>query len=138
VPLEGRHREEVLAELVELQIRAGLLSRRDGVLDALLERESKGSTAIGCGLAVPHAKHPHVEGVAVGVGVSPSGIEFGAADGGPVHVVFLVLSGPQNPSLAVQVLAEIGNLVQAPDLCPRLVSARNADDLVKILQTAPV
>jgi len=138
VPLEGRDKEEVLEELVALQIRAGNLSHRDGVLDALLARESKGSTGIGGGVAVPHAKHPQVKGVALGVGVSPNGIEFDAADGQPVHVMFLVLSGPQNPCLTVQVLADIGNLVQATDLYPRLVSARDANELVEVLQAVLV
>ena len=134
VPLAGPGKEQVLAELLDLQIRAGILSQRDGVLGALLERESKASTGIGGGVAVPHARHPLVDGVALGVGVSRDGVEFDSADGAPVHLVFLVLSGQQDPHLTVQVLARIGELARAPELYQRLVSAPNACELVEAFQ----
>jgi mannitol/fructose-specific phosphotransferase system IIA component (Ntr-type) len=134
VPLEGDDKEEVIAELVELQVRAGKVSDRDGVLDGLYAREAKGSTGIGRGVAIPHAKHADVEGVSLSVGVSRQGVEFDAADGGLVYLVFLVLAGLQNPGLNVQVLADIGNLVQIPGVYEQLTSVPDVNALVQVIQ----
>jgi mannitol/fructose-specific phosphotransferase system IIA component (Ntr-type) len=134
VSLEGQDREEVLAELVELQIRAGKVKDRDGILEALSEREAKGSTGIGGGVAIPHAKHPEVNGITVGIGVSHQGIEFDAADGGLVYIVFLVLAGLQNPGLNVEVLADVANLMHVPGVYEQIVSAANVSALLDVVQ----
>ena len=82
----------LLDELVASQaLPAGLV---DQALDALLEREHLGSTAIGKGVAVPHARVDELERIAVAFGHSQTGVEFKALDSEPVHEVFLVLAPP--------------------------------------------
>ena len=138
VPLEAVDKEEAIAELLELLVRAGQVADRDALLDALYEREEKGSTGIGAGVAIPHAKHEGLEGVALAVGVSPDGIEFDAADGRLVHLVFLVVAEAHNPGPNVEVLADIGGLMQVPGLYDRLVSVRDADELVRAIGNVQV
>ena len=138
VPLEAVDKEEAIAELLELLVRSGQVADRDALLDALYEREEKGSTGIGAGVAIPHAKHEGLEGVALAVGVSPDGIEFDAADGRPVHLVFLVVAEAHNPGPNVEVLADIGGLMQVPGLYDRLVSVRDADELVRAIGNVQV
>jgi mannitol/fructose-specific phosphotransferase system IIA component (Ntr-type) len=130
VPLEGFDKEEAIAELVELLVRAGRVADRDGVLAALYEREGKGSTGIGGGVAIPHAKHADLGGVVLAVGVSRDGIEFDAADGELVYLVFLVLAEVHNPGPNVEVLADIGHLMQVPGVYEEMVAAQSADELV--------
>lgn len=138
VPLEAFDKEEAIAELVEVLVRAGKVNNREEMLQALYGREQKGSTGIGGGVAVPHAKHPDLAGVAVAAGVSPDGIEFDAADGEPVHLVFLVVAESNNPGPNVEVLADIGNLMQVPGLYEAMVGARDAEELVQTFQKAIV
>jgi len=138
VPLEGLDREEVLAELVELLVRAGKVKDRDAVLEALYAREAKGSTGIGGGVAIPHAKCAGLEGLSLAAGASRDGIEFDAADGQPVHLVFLVLAAVDNPGPNVEVLADIGYLMQVPGVYEQMVSARNADELLQAIQKVQV
>jgi len=138
VPMEALDRDEAIAELVELLVRAGKVRDRDEVLDRLYEREEKGSTGIGGGVAIPHAKHPGIEGVAVAVGVSREGVEFDSADGQPVHLVFLVLANTHDPGPNVEVLAGIGHLMQVPGVYRGMVSAKSADELVSFLQGVQV
>lgn len=134
VPLEALDKEEAIAELVEVLVRAGKVKDREGVLDALYKREEKGSTGIGGGVAIPHAKHPDLVGVLVAAGVSRDGIEFDAADGELVYLVFLVLAEVHNPGPNVEVLADIGNLMQVPGLYEDTVSARDAGGLIEVIQ----
>jgi PTS system fructose-specific IIC component len=138
IPLEAYDSEEAIAELVELLVRAGKVRDREAILRGLLERESKGTTGIGGGVAIPHAKSGDVQGVELAVGVSPGGIEFDAADGEPVYLVFLVVAEAHNPGPNVQVLASIGHLMQVPGLCERMISAPDAEGLIEAVRKVQV
>jgi len=135
-PLESAFKDEVIAELVELLVRAHKIADRQRALDALYAREAQGSTGIGSGVAIPHARDPEVEGVVLAVGVSSDGIEFDAVDGEPVHLVFLLLAAPDKPELNVETLADIGNLVQMPGMYEKLVAARDSAALIQTIREA--
>jgi len=136
VPLEGLTKDEVIAELVEEMVRAGKVTDRDGVLQALFERELKGSTGIGDGVAVPHARHASMEGAVLAVGIAADGIEFEAVDDEPVHLVFLLMASSEKPEEAVNVLADIGLLAQVPGVYDKLIAARSAQDVIGVIEKA--
>jgi PTS system fructose-specific IIC component len=134
IPLEAIDKEEAIAELVELLVRAGKVADREALLDSLLWRESKGTTGIGGGVAIPHARSAEVAGVELAVGVSPEGIDFDAADSEQVHLIFLVVAEAGNPGPNVQVLASIGHMMQTPGLYERMMSAPDAESLIEAVQ----
>ncbi len=138
IPLEALDREEAIAELVELLVRAGKVTDREAMLDSLLAREAKGTTGIGGGVAIPHAKSAEVQEVELAVGVSPDGIEFDAADGELVYLVFLVVAEAGNPGPNVQTLASIGHLLQVPGVYERMTSAQDADELIEAVHRVQV
>lgn len=90
--LRSRRRDSVLAELVARAHAGGVLRHPDALLDLLLTRERLGPTAIGKGVAVPHGRSITVLESRLVVARSRRGIEWGAADGLPVTLVFLALS----------------------------------------------
>lgn len=136
VPAESYTRDEVIAELVELLVRSDRVDDRAGVLDALYERERKGSTGIGNGVAIPHARHPEIEGAELAVGIAPDGIEFEAVDDEPVYLVFLLLGSPEKPALTIEALADIGMIVQIPGVHKRMVAASDAEEVIDIIAEA--
>lgn len=136
VPLEGMTKDEVIAELGELLVRSGAVKDRGGMLDALMAREEKGSTGIGDGIAIPHARSVDVETVALAIGVSREGVEFDAVDDEPVHLVFLLMAAAGKPSLNVEALADIGSLVQIPGVYDKIAAAPNAQSLINIIEEA--
>jgi len=96
VPLSASTKEAAVAELARRLSASGAIGAADA--DALtkevLGREGEGTTGIGGGVAVPHAKTQLVEELLVAVGLSDAGIDFASVDGDPVHVVFLI-AAPQ-------------------------------------------
>lgn len=136
VGLASEEKTEVIAELVELLVRAGVIEDRPGVLSAIYERERKGTTGIGGGVAVPHAKHPSVKELVIAFGTSEGGIEFDAVDDELVHAVFLVLASPDDAGPAVTCLAEIANLLQVPGFYERLRAATCLDDVQNAIMGA--
>jgi len=135
-PLESTYKDEAIAELVELLVRSGKITDREAALDALYERERKGSTGIGHGVAIPHARAPGLGNALLAVGTAPQGIEFDAIDDEPVRLVFLVLGAPDKPGQTVELLADIGMLVQIPGVYEKLVAAPDPRTLIRIIEEA--
>jgi nitrogen PTS system EIIA component len=92
--INASDRDGTLRELVASLASAGVLPADavDEVVVALVEREQRGSTGFGKGVAVPHVKHPRVARMAGTVGRSVNGIDFAALDHQPVYSVVLLLS----------------------------------------------
>ena len=92
--VDGADKDAVLRRVVSL-LRLPETVDRDFLLQVLLERESLGSTSVGDGIAIPHARNPivlHVPRPSVTLCFLEHPIEFGALDGKPVNTLFTVIS----------------------------------------------
>ena len=104
--------------------------------EALLDREKLGSTGIGRGVAVPHAKHRSIDRIVGLVGLSRSGVDFGSIDGEPVYVFFLLLSSREQSAEHLQALERIATVLR-DDHFPRfLKQAKNKKELGELLAEA--
>jgi len=90
--LKLRTRESVVTQLVGVAHTAGVVRGTGPLLELLRTRERIGTTAIGKGVAVPHARSITVDRPALVVARSRRGIEWDAPDALPVQLVLLVLS----------------------------------------------
>ena len=134
--LASDDKEGVIRELVEALVRAGAVpkARVSAVVGVLLERERLGSTGIGKGIAVPHAKHQCVKRVVGTVGLRAEGADFAALDGEPVYVFFLLLSPVDNAEEHLAALEEISRALKHGTFCSFLRQARSQQDLVDLLE----
>jgi len=137
-PLQSEDRDGAISELVNALIAAGAApeSSRDDLLKRILERERKGSTGFGKGVAVPHVKHRGVTSMAAAVGLSPRGIDFRAIDKRPVMHVFLLLSPEDRPEEHLQAMEVIFKNLSKESFRRGLVQARTADDVWGLLEEA--
>jgi mannitol/fructose-specific phosphotransferase system IIA component (Ntr-type) len=90
----------------------GLVRDPEQLFQKLWEREQLGSTGIGGGVAIPHCKLAGLAAGVVAVGTVPEGIDFGAVDGRPVYLFFLVISPASAPGEHLQVLAAISRWIK--------------------------
>ncbi len=97
VELKHKRREAALTQLVVAVESAGIIRDPDILLASLLRAQRLGTTAVGRGLAAPHARSFAVKRPAVVIGRSARGVDWGAADGAAVHVVAFVLSPAVTP-----------------------------------------
>lgn len=137
VPLEGLDKGSILAELVELLARsADLAAQRDEIHRAVWEREEVLSTGIGEGIALPHAKIAGLDAIAMAAGVCREPVEFGALDGRPVRLLFLLL-GPETAAASqVRLLSRISRLLSDRSLRRRLMAVADAELFCQILRDA--
>jgi mannitol/fructose-specific phosphotransferase system IIA component (Ntr-type) len=97
VELRHKRRESALTQLVAAAEAAGFVRDADILLASLLRAHRIGSTAVGRGLAVPHARSFAVNRPAMLLGRSARGVDWGAQDGLPAQIVVLVLSPALTP-----------------------------------------
>ena len=136
--LESTTKEEVIKELVDALAAAGKIDSKDGkkLTAALMAREQLGSTGIGQGLAVPHAKHNSVGDLVAAFGRSKKGIDFDSLDGEPVYLVFLLLSNKEASGQHLEALAYITKLLRDDLFCRFLREAKNVEEVVELLKEA--
>ncbi|MEF3254196.1 MAG: cation:proton antiporter [Deferribacterales bacterium] len=73
----------------------------------VIEREDLMPTGIGNGVAIPHARIPGLEKPIIAVAISELGIDFGSRDGDMTHLIFLILTPEENPTIQLEILADI-------------------------------
>ena len=106
--LRSRDKKEVLRELVDL---FHLDEKAKGILlETLRKREELGSTGVGKSIAIPHCRSLLVKDLHLAIGRSRKGVDFGSLDGKPVHLFFLIVSSPLEPSN--QYLIVLGKVAQ--------------------------
>jgi mannitol/fructose-specific phosphotransferase system IIA component (Ntr-type) len=107
--LAAKDREEAIRELVGALVGSGATEEEAAplLIEKLLERERKGSTGFGRGVAVPHVKHRSVNTIRAAVGISQHGIDFQALDKQPVYTIFLLLSPDDRPEEHLQAMETI-------------------------------
>jgi fructose-specific phosphotransferase system IIA component len=138
--IQARKKPAIIDELVEMLHRAGVTRYPEAVRQALLQREALGSTGLGKGIAVPHARSTMVSERAIVVARSKRGVDFEAQDGQPVHLCFLIVAPPvEKDEIYLQLLARVvrgirlartrQRLLDAPDFeAVRSILVRAADD----------
>ena len=128
-----------LAVLEEL---AGLITRvheeinPESVARALLDRERIMSTAVGDGVAIPHAKTSAVDQIVACLGVSPRGIDFDADDGSRTHIFFTLLAPENSTGEHLKVLARISRLCQDALFRKQLREAGSGHGILDIVRDA--
>lgn len=102
--LDGETKEEVISELIDCFVRSGALDEKaaEQLFGEVLAREDEGTTGIGKGVAMPHARTSRATTeTLIAVGLHGRGVDFESTDGAPVSVVFLIAACDPNAYLRV-------------------------------------
>jgi fructose-specific phosphotransferase system IIA component len=127
VPLEGRDKNSVVTELVDLLDENGSIQDRQAVLDAVFARERTRSTGIGSGIAIPHGKCGAVRELVMALGIARDPIDFDSVDKRPVSIVILLVSPVDQTGPHIQALARISRLMLDEDFKKGLENAPSAE-----------
>ena len=133
--LESETRDDVLKEMVVFLKKKNKTGKERDLYDKLIQREKLGSTAIGDGVAIPHCKMKGIKSPIVLLGISKKGVDFHSLDRKPSHIFFLVISSPDNPSMNLQILAAIAQLVRkSKNVIRRIKDAENINAILEAIQ----
>ena len=125
-------RKQALQALSEVAAKYAPVKART-ILELVLERERLGSTGVGEGVAIPHAR---VDGIDTVYGVFArlrSPVDFDSVDGRPVDLIFMLLAPEHSSAEHLKALARVSRLLRREDMRERLRSAPDEDALIALL-----
>ncbi|HUJ00503.1 MAG TPA: PTS sugar transporter subunit IIA [Usitatibacter sp.] len=117
---------------------ADLIAARNGlhgqeVYQALMERERLGSTAVGHGIAIPHARMPRIAHPASAYVRTRGPLAFGAPDGKPVSQFLFLLVPADANERHLQLMAAAAAALSDPDVRSGLASCRRVEEVRRIM-----
>jgi len=133
IGLKSKTKKEVLEELVDVLAAAGKVKDKKKVMQALIEREELGSTGIGHGVAIPHAKTDDVENGIAAFGLSKEGVRFDTLDGDPVNIFFLLIAPYGASGIHLKSLARISGLLKDKYFRKKIINCQNADEISDLI-----
>ncbi len=135
--LEATDRDGVIRELVSALVAAGALEQSTAAVigKAAIDREKKGSTGFGKGVAIPHVKHKTVQKPVAALGNSPSGVDFKSLDGQPVFSVVLLVS-PDSADQHLAAMNVIWPKLNNDRFRRFLRQARSRQEIIELLHEA--
>lgn len=129
--------DDALGILVELQESGGVITNGTAYYNAVCDREaSGGTTAIGEGIALPHACNAGVAAAGVSAMTLREGVGWGAPDGQPVDLLFMIAVPPNSQSLHMQILARLVSLLADQELVEQLRGTRSRSEFIRLLSKA--
>ena len=129
---DGTSKKQVLEELSKLaEIKLGINSRT--LLENLTKREKLGSTAVGNGIAIPHANVATIDRPFVFVSTLVNGLDFNSTDDLPVDIIFLLIAPDNKGSEHLQALALISRLLRNKELTTKLRGCKNAESALAVI-----
>lgn len=136
--LKATDRDEVITELVDAILAAGAAPKtlRDEMIKLIIDREKRGSTGFGKGVAVPHVKHEKIKKMVAAIGVSQQGVDFKALDKAPVYSVVLLLSPKNKPDEHLQAMENIFSNLQKDTFRRFLRQASSRKDIEELIHEA--
>ncbi|MEI8205920.1 MAG: PTS sugar transporter subunit IIA [Kiritimatiellales bacterium] len=133
VELNSTRRDEAIRELIGLIHAKHRLRNQEDAINVVMEREQKMSTSLENGIAVPHGKSASIDRLLVAVGLKQKGIDFKSADGQPSKIIILILSSATQAGPHMRCLAEIGRLLQSEANRKKILAAKDAETVFKIM-----
>jgi mannitol/fructose-specific phosphotransferase system IIA component (Ntr-type) len=131
--MKAKTKTEAIEELIGVLEKANLITDPKDVLDRVLERERIDTTAVGEGVAFPHARLEASEVPIIAVGRSTKGIDFEAIDGSPVNLMVLVIWQPATTGLFNHLFGELVKNFSNKFFRSELMEAKGANGLAKKL-----
>lgn len=133
--LLSKTKDDVLKELSNLMGRAPHIGTNSEIIyKALLEREKLGSTGIGKGVAIPHAKTDSVEKLTIAFGISREKIDFKSLDEEEVNIFFVFASPNKESHIYLKVLARISRFIREEDFRNTLLHCKTSEDVLRCIR----
>lgn len=125
---------EAIDMLVDLQVKGGNIADADAYKKGILAREEMGSTAVGEGIAIPHAKSEAVKAPSLAAMTVPAGVDYEALDEQPSNLLFMI-AAPNDGDVHLEVLSRLMTILMDEEFRSKLLAAKDAKEFLSIIDT---
>ncbi|MCB6994582.1 fructose-specific PTS transporter subunit EIIC [bacterium 210820-DFI.6.37] len=129
---QAASKEEAIDALIALHEKAGNLADKEAYRQGILKREEEGTTAVGEGIAIPHAKSDAVKQAGLAAMTVPEGVDYQAPDGKPSNILFMI-AAPSDGELHLEVLSRLMTLLMDLELRDQLLEAETPEAFIKAI-----
>ncbi|MCD7997581.1 MAG: fructose-specific PTS transporter subunit EIIC [Clostridiales bacterium] len=126
-------KEEAIDTLIGLMAAGGRLNDRAGYKEGILAREALGSTAVGEGIAIPHAKVAAVKEPGLAAMVVPDGVDYEAFDGSLANLIFMIAAPEGGADVHLEALSRLSTLLMDPDFKNDLIHAESKEEFLQLI-----
>lgn len=123
---------ETIDALVDLQVKGGRIADAAEYRKGILAREALSSTAVGEGIAIPHAKSDAVKAPSLAAMTVPDGVDYEAMDGEPSNLIFMI-AAPNDGDVHLEVLSRLMTVLMDEDFRARLIAAKSAEEFLTVI-----
>ena len=131
--LLSQDKDSVIEEMIDIMVENGIVTDKEEVVKKAMEREAKGTTGVGKGVAIPHVKSEAVERPAVAFGRSAEGIDYGSMDEKPSYLFFLITVPEESHDEHLQLLAKLSRNLVHDEFRDSLLEAESDEEVMDIL-----
>ena len=128
-------KSEAIDLLVDLQAKGGKLADKEEYKKGILAREEMGSTAVGDGIAIPHAKNAAVKAPSLAAMTVPDGVDYEALDDEPSNLLFMIAAPADGGDVHLDVLARLMTILMDEDFRAKLLAAESVEKFIEIIDT---
>lgn len=128
-----KSKSEAIEMLVDLQVKGGKIADREEYKAGILAREEHGSTAVGEGIAIPHAKNKGVKAPSLAAMTVPDGVDYEALDDEPSNLLFMIAAPVDGGDIHLEVLSRLMTILMDEDFREKLLGAKDTDEFLKII-----
>jgi fructose-specific phosphotransferase system IIA component len=128
--LKGKNKKEIIEELAELMKKRKEITNHELFLRGVFEREELGSTGIGEGIALPHARSNGVSQLIIVFGRSIEGVDFDSLDGEPVNLIFLIGTPKEDIGNYLKALAHLSRILKKESFRKKLLSVSKPEEVI--------
>ncbi len=133
IGIKGGSKPEILQAMVDILVNQGVITSPAQLLAEFLEREAKGSTGIGNGIAIPHVRSEQVVDLEYVFANSLEGVDFESLDGELVHILFLMVAPAGSHGIHIKALARISRILNDALVRSRLRKASTPDEVIRLI-----
>ena len=136
VGAEAKDQADAIDQLVALHVAAGNVTDAEGYKKGVLAREADFSTAVGDGIAIPHAKVAAVAKAGLVAMTVPGGVDWNAPDGAPCDLIFMIAAPEGENDVHLEMLAKLSALLMHEDFAAKLRAAKTPEEFLAAIDTA--
>ena len=131
--MKAADKRDIIEKMTILMEKSGNLTDRKQYLKGVLEREEEGTTGIGEGIAIPHAKNAAVKRAGLAAMVLKEEVDYDSLDGEPVKLIFMIAAPENGANEHLQALARLSTMLMDDSFREELIQAKSVEQFLKIV-----
>ena len=131
--LSSKTKPDVIDEMVDLVDASGNLNNKAEYKEAILAREELSTTAVGEGIAIPHAKTKAVKKACLAAGITKDGIDYEAFDGSLSNLFFMIAAPDGANNTHLEVLSRLSTILMDEEFKNSLINSTSVDEFLSLI-----